>query len=55
MPESPYGRSKLMTEMMLADAAAAHDFRYVALRYFNVAGADPAGPHRPVDARARRT
>ena len=42
-PESPYGRSKLMTEMMLADAAAAHGFRYVALRYFNVAGADPAG------------
>jgi len=42
-PESPYGRSKLMTEMMLADAAAAHGFTYAALRYFNVAGADPAG------------
>ncbi len=42
-PLSPYGRSKLMTEMMLADTAAAHDFKYVALRYFNVAGADPAG------------
>lgn len=42
-PISPYGRSKLMTEMMLADTAAAHDFSYVALRYFNVAGADPAG------------
>jgi UDP-glucose 4-epimerase len=42
-PMSPYGRSKLMTEMMLADTAAAHDFRYVALRYFNVAGADPRG------------
>ena len=42
-PESPYGRSKLMTELMLADTAAAHDLRYVALRYFNVAGADPAG------------
>jgi UDP-glucose 4-epimerase len=42
-PMSPYGASKLMTEIMLADAAAAHDFRYVALRYFNVAGADPAG------------
>jgi UDP-glucose 4-epimerase len=42
-PESPYGRSKLMTEMMLADASAAHGFTYVALRYFNVAGADPAG------------
>ncbi len=43
LPESPYGRSKMMVEMILADTAAAHDFRYVALRYFNVAGADPAG------------
>jgi UDP-glucose 4-epimerase len=43
IPESPYGRSKMMVEMMLADTAAAHDFRYVALRYFNVAGADPKG------------
>ena len=42
-PMSPYGRSKLMTEWMLADAAHAHDFNYVALRYFNVAGADPEG------------
>lgn len=42
-PISPYGRSKLMTEMMLADAAAAHDIRFVALRYFNVAGSDPKG------------
>jgi UDP-glucose 4-epimerase len=42
-PMSPYGSSKLMTEIMLADTAAAHDFRYVTLRYFNVAGADPAG------------
>ena len=42
-PISPYGSSKLMTETMLADAAVAHDLRYVALRYFNVAGADPAG------------
>jgi len=42
-PLSPYGTSKLMTEMMLADAAAAHDLRYAALRYFNVAGADPLG------------
>lgn len=42
-PVSPYGRSKLMTEWMLADAAAAHGFTYVALRYFNVAGADPRG------------
>jgi UDP-glucose 4-epimerase len=42
-PESPYGRSKLMTEMMLEDASAAHGFTYAALRYFNVAGADPRG------------
>src|SRR5271157_6579998 len=42
-PVSPYGRSKLMVEWMLEDAARAHDFRYVALRYFNVAGADPKG------------
>ena len=42
-PINPYGRSKLMTEWMLADAAKAYDFRYVALRYFNVAGADPKG------------
>lgn len=42
-PISPYGTSKLMTELMLADTARAHDFRYMALRYFNVAGADPAG------------
>jgi UDP-glucose 4-epimerase len=42
-PINPYGRSKLMTEWMLEDAARAHDFRYVALRYFNVAGADPDG------------
>jgi UDP-glucose 4-epimerase len=40
-PMSPYGRSKLMTEMMLADVAAAHPLRYGILRYFNVAGADP--------------
>jgi UDP-glucose 4-epimerase len=42
-PMSPYGASKLMTEIMLADAARAHGLNYVALRYFNVAGADPAG------------
>ena len=42
-PVSPYGRSKLMTEWMLEDAARAHGLRYVALRYFNVAGADPKG------------
>lgn len=40
-PISPYGRSKLMVEWMLQDAAAAGDLDYVALRYFNVAGADP--------------
>ena len=42
-PISPYGASKMMTETMLRDTAAAHDLRYVALRYFNVAGADPNG------------
>jgi UDP-glucose 4-epimerase len=42
-PINPYGASKLMTERMLEDAAAAHAFNYGALRYFNVAGADPAG------------
>ena len=42
-PINPYGRSKLMTEWMLEDTARAHDFAYVALRYFNVAGADPKG------------
>lgn len=42
-PESPYGTSKLITEWMLRDAAAAHDLSYVVLRYFNVAGADPKG------------
>lgn len=41
-PMSPYGRSKLMTEWMLADVAAAHDMTYGVLRYFNVAGCDPA-------------
>ncbi|MCY0149677.1 UDP-glucose 4-epimerase GalE [Hoeflea sp. G2-23] len=41
-PESPYGTSKLVTEWMLRDVAAANPaFRYAALRYFNVAGADP--------------
>jgi len=42
-PVSPYGRSKLMVEWMLEDTARAHGLSYVALRYFNVAGADPAG------------
>jgi UDP-glucose 4-epimerase len=40
-PISPYGWSKLMTEIMLRDAGTAHGLRYVILRYFNVAGADP--------------
>jgi UDP-glucose 4-epimerase len=40
-PLSPYGSSKLMTEIMLHDVASAHDMAYVVLRYFNVAGADP--------------
>jgi UDP-glucose 4-epimerase len=40
-PMSPYGKSKLMTEWMLADVAAAHPIKYGVLRYFNVAGADP--------------
>jgi UDP-glucose 4-epimerase len=42
-PVSPYGRSKLMTEWMLEDASRAHGLRFVILRYFNVAGADPQG------------
>ena len=42
-PINPYGASKAMTETMLADTARAHPLNYAALRYFNVAGADPAG------------
>lgn len=42
-PINPYGRSKLMTEEILADASGVHAFNYCALRYFNVAGADPQG------------
>ena len=42
-PINPYGASKLMTERMLADTAAAYPINYAALRYFNVAGADPDG------------
>ena len=42
-PINPYGMSKLMTEAMLRDTAAVHSMNYAALRYFNVAGADPAG------------
>ena len=40
-PLSPYGSSKLMTEIMLHDVASAYGMQYVVLRYFNVAGADP--------------
>jgi len=43
VPTSPYGSSKLMTEIMLRDAGAAHGLRHMILRYFNVAGADPLG------------
>ncbi|MHA0327557.1 UDP-glucose 4-epimerase GalE [Sphingomonas melonis] len=43
VPINPYGMSKLMTEAMLRDVAAAHPMNYCALRYFNVAGADPQG------------
>ena len=42
-PLNPYGASKLISEMMLGDVAAAHPFNFCALRYFNVAGADPNG------------
>lgn len=42
-PINPYGMSKLMTEAMLTDVAAAHSMNFAALRYFNVAGADPHG------------
>lgn len=43
LPINPYGMSKLMTEIMLADVAKAHPVNFCALRYFNVAGADPEG------------
>ncbi|MEY5008024.1 MAG: UDP-glucose 4-epimerase [Pseudomonadota bacterium] len=42
-PINPYGMSKLMSEFMLADVARAHPLNFCALRYFNVAGADPQG------------
>jgi UDP-glucose 4-epimerase len=42
-PQSPYGRSKLMSEWMLEDSSKAHALKYTVLRYFNVAGADPQG------------
>ena len=43
LPINPYGSSKVMVENVLVDLAAATDFRYIALRYFNVAGADSGG------------
>ncbi len=43
LPINPYGMSKLMTEIMLADIAKAYPLNFCALRYFNVAGADPEG------------
>lgn len=43
LPINPYGTSKLMSEWMLRDTSLAHGLDYVALRYFNVAGADPGG------------
>ena len=42
-PSNPYGATKLAVERMLADCAAASNMRYVSLRYFNAAGADPSG------------
>jgi UDP-glucose 4-epimerase len=51
-PSSPYGWSKLMTEQMLIDADRARRLRHVILRYFNVAGSDPAGRLRPAGAGA---
>src|SRR5262249_32792948 len=43
VPMSPYGWSKLMTEIMRRDAGVAHGLSHVILRYFNVGGADPLG------------
>lgn len=43
MPINPYGRSKMMSEMILRDFSSAYGLRYISLRYFNVAGADPEG------------
>jgi UDP-glucose 4-epimerase len=52
VPLSPYGSSKQLTEVMLRDVAAAHNMRYVVLRYFNVAGCDPAMRHGQSTANA---
>jgi UDP-glucose 4-epimerase len=51
-PLSPYGSSKQLTEVMLRDVAAAHGMRFVTLRYFNVAGADPSMRHGQSTANA---
>jgi UDP-glucose 4-epimerase len=51
-PLSPYGNSKLLTEVMLRDVAKAYGMRYAVLRYFNVAGADPAMRHGQSTANA---
>ncbi|MET0313018.1 MAG: NAD-dependent epimerase/dehydratase family protein, partial [Hansschlegelia sp.] len=51
-PVSPYGASKLMTERMLSDSSKAYGLAYAALRYFNVAGADPQGRAGQSTARA---
>ena len=51
-PLSPYGMSKLMSELMIRDVSAAYHQRYVILRYFNVAGADPARRHGQSTANA---
>ena len=50
-PMSPYGSSKMMTEIILRDTTAAHGLQHVILRYFNVAGADPRAAHRTIDPR----
>ena len=52
VPISPYGNSKLMTELMLRDLSAVSELRHVSLRYFNVAGADPEGRSGDVVAEA---
>jgi UDP-glucose 4-epimerase len=49
-PINPYGASKLMSEVMLRDVSAAHGLDYCILRYFNVAGADPAGRSGQISA-----
>lgn len=50
-PINPYGRTKFMVEEILKDYSAAYDFKFISLRYFNAAGADPDGDvgenHRP--------